>query len=140
MHGQHLLKSWSTNQTVVALSSGEAEYYSVAKAAGMGLGMKALCKDMGVEVQVQVFTDSSAARGIAMRRGLGRIRHMEVCYLWIQEKLAEGKLKLHKMSGTENPSDLLTKHLARDIMEKHMQKLGLQRKEGRSELAPELIA
>ena len=27
MHGEHVIKSWSTNQAVIALSSGEAEYY-----------------------------------------------------------------------------------------------------------------
>ena len=31
MHGSHLLKTWASTQTVVALSSGEAEYYGVVK-------------------------------------------------------------------------------------------------------------
>ena len=31
MHGSHLLKTWASTQTVVALSSGEAEYYGEVK-------------------------------------------------------------------------------------------------------------
>ena len=36
--GDHLLKSWSSTQANIALSSGEAEMYGVVKAAGMALG------------------------------------------------------------------------------------------------------
>ena len=32
-HSSHLIKSWATTQTVIALSSGEAEYYGVTKGA-----------------------------------------------------------------------------------------------------------
>ena len=45
--GAHCLKSWSTNQTIVALSSGEAELYAINKVAGNALGIKSLLKDMG---------------------------------------------------------------------------------------------
>ena len=31
MHGSHLVKSWSITQAVIALSSGEAEYYAMVK-------------------------------------------------------------------------------------------------------------
>ena len=39
MHGQHMIKSWSSTQALIALSSGEAEYYGLVKAAGAGLGV-----------------------------------------------------------------------------------------------------
>ena len=38
MLGQHMIKSWSTTQSVIALSSGEAEYYSMVKGGSVGLG------------------------------------------------------------------------------------------------------
>ncbi len=59
--GSHCVKTHSRTQEAVALSSGESEWYGIAKAARMGLGMKGLLKDLGVEVGVQVNTDSSAA-------------------------------------------------------------------------------
>ena len=42
--GSHLIKSWSSTQADVALSSGEAEYYGTVKAGGMGLGYRASCE------------------------------------------------------------------------------------------------
>ena len=38
--GEHLIKSWSTTQTITALSSGEAEYYAIVKGASQGIGTR----------------------------------------------------------------------------------------------------
>ena len=42
------MKAWSTTQKVVALSSGEAEYYAAVKGASEGLGFLAGCADLGI--------------------------------------------------------------------------------------------
>ena len=47
MLGKHLIKSWSSTQASVSLSSGEAEFYGVAKASGICLGYQSLAKDLG---------------------------------------------------------------------------------------------
>ena len=49
-HASHIMKSWSTNQAVVALSSGEVEYYGMEKGARGGMGVTKLCRDLGVEM------------------------------------------------------------------------------------------
>ena len=87
-HGKHLLKSWSTNQATIALSSGEAEYYAMVKGASQAFGMAALAADLGtpLEEPMQLNTDASAAIGIGSRLGLGKVRHIEVNQLWLQEK------------------------------------------------------
>ena len=54
-------------------STGEAEFYSVLRGSGQGLGYEALLLDLGVEVPLRVWTDSSAAIGICSRQGLGEI-------------------------------------------------------------------
>ena len=71
MLGGHLLKSWSSTQPSISLSSGEAEYYGVVKASGIALGQQSLMLDLGMKVGVRVWTDSSAAMGICGRSGLG---------------------------------------------------------------------
>ena len=40
--GQHCIRSWSSTQPSVTLSSGEAEFYGLVKAAGAGLGHQSL--------------------------------------------------------------------------------------------------
>ena len=79
--GTHIFKTWSTTQGVIALSSGEAEYYALAKTASQCLGMRAMMKDLGVTLQgshsIKVITDATAAKGIAMRKGFGPVRHID---------------------------------------------------------------
>ncbi len=48
----HLIKSWSSAQTSVSLSSGEAEFCGVVKASGVSLGYRALLRDVGLELPV----------------------------------------------------------------------------------------
>ena len=55
-------------------------------------------------------TDSSAAKGIGNRRGLGKVRHIELSELWVQDQVAKGRITIYKIDGSENSSDSLTKH------------------------------
>ena len=84
MLGAHTLKTWSSTQSSVALSSGEAEFNGVIRAAGMGLGYQSLLEDLGLKVPLRVWTDSSAAIGICSRQGLGKLRHLDTHMLWVQ--------------------------------------------------------
>ena len=47
MLGKHTIKTWSTTQSSVSLSSGEAEFNGVVRGAGMGLGFQSLMRDLG---------------------------------------------------------------------------------------------
>ncbi len=82
--GGHVLRAWSSTQAVVALSSGEAEYYALIKGASLALGMRSLAADMGIFMAIDLFSDSSAARGVASRRGLGGIR-TTMASLWARQ-------------------------------------------------------
>ena len=104
----------------------------------MGLGMKGLMEDLGVEVEVQVNTDSSAAKSITARNGAGRVRHIEVRELWVQDRVAKGELKIVKVKGEDNLVDGLTKHVDKQKMEQYMKACGIVRKSGRHELSPML--
>jgi hypothetical protein len=138
MLGQHCVKTWSSTQGIISLSSGEAEYYGVVKAASVGLGLKAMLKDMGIQAELEVLTDATAAKGIASRRGLGSTRHIDVHYLWVQERIANKDLVLSKVWGHDNPADLLTKYLDSKTMKRHMALFGFEYMEGRSAEAPVL--
>ena len=99
MHGTHCLKSWSSTQRVIAGSSGEAEYHGIVKDGSNSLGMSSLRSDLGINVRIQIKSDASAAIGIASRRGLGQIRHLEVSQLWLQQRVASEDLKIEKVKG-----------------------------------------
>jgi len=65
----------------------------------------------GWELEGQIFTDSSACRGIAGRRGVGKVRTLETRTLWLQGKAKDGLVKVMAISGKKNPADLGTKAL-----------------------------
>jgi hypothetical protein len=111
MVGSHILKTWSSTQPSVSLSSGEAEYYGVVKAMGVTMGQQALFEDLGLKLEARVWTDSSAAVGVAKRSGLGKIRHLETHTLWVQQHVRSGRVELRKVKGTVSPADLFTKFL-----------------------------
>ena len=103
------MKSWSRSQGPVAISSGEAEFYAAIKGACEGLGIKSLLEDLGFHVQVEVIQDSTAAKGTASRAGIGRIKHLDVGWCWIQQTVESCKIILIKINGKCNPADFLTK-------------------------------
>ena len=137
MIGQHCIRTWSSTQPSVTLSSGEAEYYGLVKAAGAGLGHQALMADLEVTLPVRAWTDSSAALGIATRSGLGKIRHLETHTLWLQEKVRTGAIMVKKVRGEVNPADLFTKHLpSREKVHQLLSLFGCEYREGRAAAAP----
>ena len=77
MIGDHLIKAWSSTQPIVAMSSGEAEYYAMVKGASTALGLQSMASEVGYPLSIVLCVDSSAAIGISSRRGLGKVRHIE---------------------------------------------------------------
>ena len=98
----------------------------------------ALLQDLGYSARVEVWGDASAALGIINRRGLGKTRHIETGLLWIQQTVADQRLKYHKVLGKENPADLYTKFLDAATNNMHTRKLGYTMVGGRSAEAPQL--
>ena len=135
MHGSQLLKTWAATQTVVALSSGEAEYYGVVKGMCEALGIMGIAKDMGLDLSITLSTDSSAAKGIETRKGLGKVKHLETTTLWAQDKIDEGTIVVEKIGGDRNVADILTQYLPR--LRSLLADLPTEL-EGRHPLAPQL--
>ena len=136
MFGRHCLKSWSVNQQVIAMSSGEAEYSGMVKGATNALGISGMFKDMGVDVSISLCTDSSAAKGIASRRGLGKVRHIELCELWLQNQVAQGRISVRKVSGADNFAGSLTKHASVERVNQTMVCTSRKHRLGRHEIMP----
>ena len=51
------------------------------------LGMISVAKDLGPRLRGQLWSDSSAAIGIAARKALGKVKHLHTQYLWLQERV-----------------------------------------------------
>ena len=81
--------------------------------------------------------DASAALGIIGRTGLGKLRHIDMSYLWPQQDSIRKKLGFNKVKGTDNPADMNTKGLSEDEINKYVDMLNMEHRQGRADLAPE---
>ena len=64
---------------------------------GKNIGQKKIC------LKVKIKTDASAAKGIASRRGAGKVRHIELNQLWMQDKVVKGEIYVGKVNGGGQP-------------------------------------
>ena len=136
MHGGHLLKAYSKTQQNIALSSGEAEFYSMGKAASEAMGLKAMAQDFGKVLQPWLYVDANAALGVAQRVGLGKVRHLDTQRLWLQQAVRQKRLGIAKVIGTMNPADAMTKAVDSVTLERLLGLMSLERRSGRAEIAP----
>ena len=89
--GGCLIKHWNKTQSTISLSSGEAELHGIAMGAAQGIGLQSLLKDLGWNVELKIWSDATAAIGIARRKGLGNKRHLDTTDLWLQDKIRSRK-------------------------------------------------
>ena len=134
--GSHVIKTYSKQQRTIALSSAEAELHALVAASAETIGIVALLKDMGCVATGDVYSDSSAALGIAQRQGMGKLRHVRTQALWVQDVRIEGRLSYKKVLGSRNPADALTKYMPSTLMNQHLATINLEARGGRAEAAP----
>ena len=133
------MKHSSNIQNITSISSGESEYYGITKAAAVGLGLRSLLADWGIECKLVIASDSAAAIGTTSRRGLGKLRHVQTRFLWTQERLLHGDFVLEKVPGEQNTADILTKAVAEALCMRHVEQLGLHFRHGRSGMAKDVL-
>ena len=102
------MAGWSKTQKAVALSSGEAEFYSATTCGAELLWVKSALQEMGVECKATLREDASACIGMATRLGPGHVKHLQIRHLALQEWVRDKRLDIVKEStrdqcGTSSP-------------------------------------
>ena len=77
-------------------------------------------------MKTTINSDSSAVKGILARRGCGKVKHLEVKQLWLQEQVRSGKIEFQKISRKNNLCDALTHHYTREEVKKHFSHMGIE--------------
>ena len=106
--GRHSLHWWSRRQATVALSSCEAELNALVKGACEGLFFSQVCELFQESMSLHMKSDSSAARGVLLRSGSGKLKHLSCKQLWLQEHTASGRVCVDKIPREINVADSLT--------------------------------
>ena len=95
--------SHSRTQATVALSSGEAELYAIGSGTADALFVRSLVEESKIfqKANLCIFTDSNVGKSIASRFGASRkTKHVELRYLYVQELVASGMVRVKKVLGT----------------------------------------
>ena len=130
MLGEHCLRTWSSTQGAIALSSAEAEFYALVDAVLRAKWALSVLSELGVPVSAvaEAWTDSSAAKSFVSKRGLGKMRHLELRDLWLQREVGNGKVVVQKAAGERNPADAMTKFLSWQELQNKLQRLSIRLK------------
>ena len=101
-------------QKAIALSSGKSEFVAVVAGCSDGMLIKHLLNKMtGGNCMMKVRTDSSAARSMVQRQGIGRVRHLDASLLWVQQKESESAFNVAAIPSELNCADIGAKNLTR---------------------------
>ena len=134
MQGNSTVCTYCKGQAVIALSSCEAEYYGLVNATSQMLGLQSILLDWRWKFEANVWMDATAGIAIGSRRGLGRVKHIDTVFLWVQAMVTEGKISLGKKPNKEMLADFLTKHVDAATMLNCVTGLGLRFQSGESKL------
>ena len=118
---QTLVHSHSRTQAAIALPSCEAELYGM-----MSTAVELLFVRPRMEEQEQtlrdthtLYTDSSSVLALCGRRGLGRVKHLDIRSLALQSWNMENRASWAKLPSAENRADILTKPMTCEILQRH---------------------
>eukprot|EP00971_Amphidinium_carterae_P137637 2727858-Amphidinium_carterae.1 len=116
----HVIYEASSTQGVVALSSGEAEFYALVRGVVIGLHLKHMLQELLIkDLSIVLWSDSVAGRGMISRLGVGKkAKHIDVQYLFAQQYVREKVVEVKGCRGVDNVSDLCTKHVTRPVLQK----------------------
>ena len=103
-----------------------------------GLGVSTLMRDLGESPEIRMHIDANAAKGIIERRGLQKLRHIDLDVLWLQELKARRQIPADKVLGIDNVADLMTKHVTSVVINKSIYMINLYLAERRSLIAHNL--
>jgi len=118
----------SKKHTIIPLNTSEAEYMALCHAWRHIKWLRNVLTAMGLGWMVANATraigDNKNANDWAREKMItDGNRHVDICYMKVRERVAMGELRPEWISGKLNPSDLLTKMVAKDVVDSLMKTL-----------------
>jgi len=121
--------SWRSKlQTIVARSTTEAEYIAASDAGSELLFLRNLFSELGQDVSspFPLYIDNLSAVQVAKNpEHHGRLKHLDLKYLWLRDEVASNKVSIHHCPTASMPADLLTKPLVLSKVQKCCDMMGL---------------
>ncbi len=113
--------SWaSRKQTVVALSTMEAEYIALASVAREMISLRSLLRELGLPIEnAKVLVDNSPAVFLAENpTTTPKSKHIDIRFHFLRDLISKQLLSLQWIPSKEQVADIFTKYLARELFER----------------------
>jgi hypothetical protein len=121
--------SWSSKlQSIVALSTTEAEFVAAVSAGQESIWMSQFLAELGYDTSgaAPLLMDNQSAVQVARNpEHHGRMKHLDLRYFWLRDEVVKGHLAPRYIPTAEMAADILTKALARVKVETAHEQLGL---------------
>ena len=124
MLGNHTLKAYTRKQNTIARSTAEPELFAAALGASESKGIVSLLRDLGYKKNPVLAIDAKAIEHILHRQGIGKLKHRDVAYLWVQDEIRSQRLRVRRVRSEENVADLGMKALSKAVIAKHCLTMG----------------
>lgn len=121
------LISWSSKkQLSVSLSSTESEYVALNMAASQACRIINLLNDFKIKnVCPIIYCDNQSAISVARTDTVRRLKHIHIRYHFLKELVKDNKLCLKYVKTAEQPADMLTKAVSRELITRFLKKCGV---------------
>jgi len=120
---------WSSKrQAFVTLSSTEAEYVAAVEAGKEIMWMRSILQEFGYPQSLasSLMIDNQSGIDVAKNpEHHGRMKHLDLRFYWLREKVEEGIMTPHYIPSSKNVADLLTKAVQPAVVNFAVPMLGL---------------
>ena len=131
-YDSHMLDCSVAKLSLVALSSGQAEFYGIVWAVATSKQTSQILEQIGMKAEVTSASDSSAARGDGYENGSGKVRHFSIKELWIQEAYRKKEFQLVSVDTLLNWADIGTEAHTSERLTSLLRQMPLRLREGQT--------
>jgi hypothetical protein len=133
--GSSILSWCSRKQSVIALSTCEAEYYALTEGGKEAMHIKKLVWEVNNQKPirddqeldpVKLFCDNQSTIFVSKNPAEHRMmKHVDLRYKWIQEKVEANEFQVEYVSTKDQIADIFTKALHKDMFERLRSQCGV---------------
>ena len=102
----------ATKQSLVTLSSSEAELVAATEGVVLSLGVREILQQVsGTSLTIDLLVDNTSPLQLLQGRGANRTRHLRIRSNFVKERVEAREVSLHHIPGERQEADLFTKVL-----------------------------
>ena len=78
----------------------------------------------GRQLEIKLHVDSSACKGMVLRHGAGKVKHLTTKQLWVQGAVRAYGVEVLKVPRERNAADVLTHNVTKSSMMARLEAMG----------------